>query len=202
MKILLVPLFIFAGFFVQAQSIGESKFHLYGKYSFGGIDTAFYHNYSLTGEWLVHKNIGLNYNVDLILRNDEVHHIHTTMGLLGGPFLILSSWGSNADSSSGSFVPILGILLLALPDGVSFHIPIRYRWDLSPYANVLGLDFVKNRAIDEFYIKYACSFGIRTNYIYRERFTLNGFVETRKTAGMKWGFGLGLGAGILFGTRE
>lgn len=190
-------------FMTSFQSVGQlnEKFiNLTAKYSAGKIDTAIYNNFSFTGEIILHKYVGVNYNFDYLLRNDNVRHIHSSMGLLGGPILIGAGFSNlfDGDSTTRGTMILVGIVILALPDGVSFHIPAGYKVDVSPYANVLGLDFVKNRATNQTYLKYAASFGVKTTYLFNEKFTLAGFVETRKTAGMLWGIGGGIGIGIAF----
>jgi hypothetical protein len=202
MKKKLLLIFIVFSVYSNAQ-LTQHQFHFSTKYSSGSIDSALYNNFSLNFEVIVHNNIGLNYNFDLLFRNDNVHQIHAPMGLIGGPLLMLAGLASGSDStSSGGGLVLLGVLLLVLPDGVSFHIPAGYQWDISPYANLLGIDFIKNRTSNENWIKYACSFGARVNYVLKDKYTFSGFLETRKTAGIPLGIGGGFGIGIAFGERN
>ena len=199
MKKLLVLFF----FLIAIQCFGQlnEKFiNITAKYSLGKIDTANYNNISFTGEIILHKYIGINYNFDYLFRNDNVRHIHSSIGLLGGPILIGAGFSNlfDGDSTTKGRMILVGIAILALPDGISFHIPAGYKIDVSLYANALGLDFVKNRTTNQTYLKYAASFGVKTTYLFNEKFTLAGFVETRKTAGMLWGIGGGIGIGIAF----
>lgn len=149
------------------------------------------------------KYIGLNYNLDLMYRNDQYRHIHAPMGLSGGPILIYSSvvrWlNDDQVGENNSLGFFLGLLMLALPDGVSGHFSPSYKWDISPYANVLGLDFIKNRENGQTSVKYACSFGARVHYSVLDHLTVSGFLETRKAAGHPWGIGGGFGIGYAFG---
>jgi hypothetical protein len=180
------------------------QFNLYGKYSYGFNSATTYNNYGLTGELIVHRHFGLNYNFDFVDRSDDYRQIHTPMGIVGGPLIIAAGLANlfDGDSTSSGGLALVGIVLFFLPEGVSFHQNIGYRWDISPYANILGIDFIKNRATDESWIKYACSFGIRGTYVLKNRITFSPFVETRKTAGVPWGFGAGFGIGVLFGERD
>ncbi|MEY3237359.1 MAG: hypothetical protein RI883_1460 [Bacteroidota bacterium] len=196
--------FLVLFFFLSAiqcfGQLNEKFINLTAKYSVGKIDTVIYNNFSFTGEIILHKYVGVNYNFDYLLRNDNVRHIHSSMGLIGGPILIGAGFSNlfDGDSTSKGTMILVGIAILALPDGVSFHIPASYKIDVSPYANVLGLDFIKNRTTNQSYLKYAASFGVKTTYLFNEKFTLAGFVETRKTAGMLWGIGGGIGVGMAF----
>jgi len=188
---------------VSAQLM-DHKFHLYGRYGFGGVQNTSFSIASLNAEILL-KKIGLNYNFDYQMRKDSINQFHTSMGILGAPVLFgigLSNAVDGDSTSSGAFGILGGLLLLVLPDGVSYHYSPAYKWDLSPYANILGLDFIKDKKTDEFYLKYACSFGVKSTYIISDLITVTGFVETRQAARFGWGFGGGLGLGVLLGKKE
>lgn len=174
------------------------------KYSMGSIDTTIYSNYGFQAEVMVNEYFGISYNFDLLERNDNVRQIHTPMGLLGGPILIAAGFSNSFDGDSttkGLGLVLLGTAMLGIPDGVNFHLPLSPTVDMAIYANVLGIDFIKNRTTDFSTIKYAASFGTKCTYVVRERFTVAGFVETRKTAGIPWSIGGGIGLGVVFGDN-
>jgi len=182
--------------------------HVFAKYSYGIVDSARYHNYSVSGEYFVNEFIGLNYNFDLMFRDDNIRQFHSSVGALAGPPLILIGLLAalankyNPDDSQfnlGALGALLGVLILVAPDGVSLHIPVSYKWDISPYANVLGIDFVRNKNTNHNTFKYAMSFGCKTTYLTFGDITLNAFVETRKVATMGWSFGGGFGIGYAIG---
>lgn len=193
--------------------------HIYTKYTFGKLDTALYNNYAIAGEFFVNEYIGLNYDFELLFRNDNVRHFHSSIGALIGPPLIgigLIAWGQNgsdgADDTDGDGVVdsdfnlgplgvLLGIAILVAPDGVTLHIPVSYKWDVAPYANVLGVDYVWRKK-DFGHFKYAMSFGVKSTYLHQDRYTVNFFAETRKVAGQKWGFGAGFGLGFVLGSTS
>lgn len=198
-----VLILIHSSFFAQ---YAEQSGQIWLKYSLGRVDSAQYNNFSLGGEVLLGKRWGLNYNFDLVFRNDNVFQMHSSVGMILGPFLIgagIVSWAAagdedgdgEKDANLGGIGIVGGLLLFALPEGVSYHFPIRYNWDIAPYANVLGVDYIKNRNTDLWYLRYAATFGTRATYWRDNRFTFNGFFETRKVLGMGWSFGGGLGLG-------
>lgn len=202
---IILMLFLFSSQFSNAQ-LTEKKFHISGKYLVGAIDSSVYQGAGLSMEWHVHRNIGLIYSVDYFQRDNNYRHFHAPMGIIGGPFLILTSFANSSDdedeSSSSGFGALIGVLILALPDGVSAHFSPAYKWDISPYANVLGIDFVKDRTTNNSWIKYSCSFGTRVHYSLSDHVIINSFIETRKVAGHAWGIGGGLGIGYAFVDRE
>lgn len=174
------------------------------KYSMGTIDTATYSNYGFQLEIFLNEYFGINYNFDLMHRNDNVRQFHAPMGLLGGPLVMGAGFVRSVDGDSttkGAGLVVLGVLMLALPDGANFHLPLGPSTDFALYANVLGIDFIKNRTTNEKSVKYAASFGTKVTYLIREQFTVAGFVETRKTAGIPWSFGGGIGIGVLLGNH-
>ena len=203
MKYLTILLLLFTLNFAHSQ-LSEKSFYIEGRYLTGNIDTTIYNGGSLGVEYRFNRYIGINYSFDLLYKNNQFRHIHAPMGLIGGPILIIAGFlnGLSVNSTNSSGFGIgAGILLLALPDGVNFHIPIGYKWDLSVNVNVLGIDFVKDRNSNASWIKYACSFGTKGIYSINENFTASIFLETRKTAGYKWGIGGGAGLGVSFGNR-
>lgn len=194
--IILIPFF-------GITQIEMNKFHVYGKYSCGKIDSAFYNSVSFTGEYMIHKKIGLNYNLDFTHRNDNIFQFHTSMGSVAGPllFVVFASNVAGILNSSGSRFAV-AVLACVLPDGVSFHIPYRYRWDFSPYINFLGFDYVRYKQTGTQAFKYSSSFGFKTSYWFNNNLTLTSFIETRKTRSMGWGIGAGVGIGYTFKARE
>lgn len=213
MKVVIIAVFICFTSIVQGQLI-STKGYVGAKTSVGIIDTAFYINYGITGEYILQNRMGLVYNLEFQKRSDKYKHIHGSIGSLGGPPLILvgllSGLANSADygNSSGSVFGlgylgvVLGILVTVLPDGVSYHIPIGYNGDIAPYANFLGFDYVWNKKVNYSEWKYSCSFGVKASYWHFSNWMLQGFVETRKVASTGWGIGAGLGVSYSIGEAE
>lgn len=197
MRTLIVILFL--PFIVNSQ-IPENKLYLYSKLSTGKVDTAFYSNFSIAGEYLVRPYLGLNYNFDFMHRNDNIFQLHSTVGPIAAPIMFIAQFSNYTNIATGSTAGKLGIVLLALliPDGVSFHIPYQYKYDFSPYFNILGFDYIKDKNLNYKYFRYSASFGFKTSYCYSNNLTLIGFTETRKVSGMGWSLGLGVGIGYTF----
>jgi len=209
--------FVFLLFFFFYQNLTYSqltqkKGYVGFKASYGIMDTSSYQNYGITGEYLFRNRIGLVYNFEFQKRSDNFKHIHASVGSLAGPPLLLIgllSGASNLDqTSSGSIFglgylgAVVGLLITVLPDGVSYHFPIGYNWDISPYANVLGIDYVWNKDLGYKQWKYSCSFGVKGTYWNYNNWMLQGFIETRKVTSTGWGVGLGLGAAFSFGYNQ
>ena len=187
------------------SQLTSNRFNVNTKCSVGKIGSTFYINPALSAEIIIHDRFGLNYNLDLLRRNDLVNQTRVPMGLIGGPIVMAGGFVNLADgdtTNGNGFGILLGILMLALPDGLSFHQPLGYRGDLSPYVNALGIDFIRNKNTDDRSIKYACSFGLKGSFLVKDHFVLSAFLEGRKTAGIPLGFGGGIGLGYAFKNRD
>jgi hypothetical protein len=202
--------FLFDSFSANAQ-LTEKKGYVGFKTSYGFVDTSFYTNYGITGEYIFENRIGLVYNLEYQKRTDNYKHIHASVGTLAGPPLILigllSGLASTNDNTStgalyglGYLGALVGLLITILPDGVSYHIPYGYNGDIAPYANVLGIDYIWNKNLGYSQWKYACSFGVKGTYWHQSNWMLQGFLETRKVASTGWGFGAGLGISYSLGN--
>lgn len=208
MKIIFTLTFLFI-LGINFSQLSECNHSFHFKMSLGKVDSASYQNFSIGGEWMIKKRFGLNYNFDFVHRNDQIYQLHSSAGLIAGPPLIglgiISSIGKtvssgNGDADLGALGVIGGILLLILPEGVSYHIPYRYNWDFAPYLNVLGVDFMKNNKpnVNKGYLRYAATAGLKVSYWNPKNYTFFSFIETRKTAGMGFAYGGGFGIGITF----
>ncbi len=195
---LLILTFIFP-FFVNSQ-LNQQKLYAYTKFSGGIVDSAKYTNLSFGCELLIKPYLALNYNFDFLHRNDSLFQMHLPIGIIAAPIMFLGQMSTINIFGNGNTGAKLGMVLLALliPDGVSFHIPYRYRYDFSPYANILGFDYIKNKNFNSKHIRYAASFGFKTSYCFSNNLTLIAFTETRKVSTMGWSFGGGIGIGYSF----
>jgi hypothetical protein len=189
---------------LSTAQLMDHKFHLYGRCAIGGVQNTSYYLGSLNAE-ILFKKFGLNYNFDYQMRKDAINQFHTSMGILGAPTLLrigISNVADDDTTNSGAFGILGGLLLFALPDGMSYHFSPTYKWDISPYINILGLDFIKDKERNESLLKYACSFGVKSTYVMNELLTFTVYTETRHAARYGWGFGGGMGVGVLLGKKH
>lgn len=207
MKKLLIAIFFLLVVQNTYGQLTENKFHLYGKASYGVMDSSNYINTGIALEFMINKRWGLNYNLEYKYKTDGYSHIHGSAGTLGAPLLFFLSFAipknennnNPSDTTKSNFRPglfIAGILTLIIPDGVSYHIPVKKNIDFSPYVNLLGVDYVFKKDYNDIF--YSLSFGGRATFMLSDKITLNTFVETRKVARIGWGAGGGLGIGFVF----
>ena len=175
----------------------HAKWEFYGKYSYGFVDNTTYSYVGFNMEHQFRPNWTLNWNLEFLNRKDSIFQVHGSMGLIGGPAFM--GWAINHSSFGNGEIGgsiLLGIMIMAAPDGISYHIPISYRWDLSPYANILGFDWVQyNNSEGLKYLMYSASAGVRCTYWFMDRFFAKAFIETRKAGPLGWNVGGGLALG-------
>ncbi len=165
-----------------------------------------YWNTGITGEWFLNDRVGLNYNLEFVRPTNDIFHIHSSLGSIAGPPIlvlgILNDNGTDNVFNFGKYGVALGLLLLVAPDGIAYHFPVGYRWDVSPYANVLGLDWVRNQTLKTNVFKYSISSGVKVTHWFGNRASAHAFVETRKVLSFPWKFGAGFGVGMCLGSSK
>jgi hypothetical protein len=173
-----------------------SKWQHYPKFSMGLTGKTTYVSYGWTSEYQFRPKWTLNWNFDVLARMDSIVQLHGSMGLIGGPAFM--SWAINntwTPKGIGTSI-VLGLMIMAIPEGISYHIPIGYRWDISPYVNVLGFDFVPAASdLGRNYLLYSASAGVRCSYWFADRFFAKAFIEMRKAGFLEFNYGVGVALG-------
>lgn len=184
--------------------LNEHEGHIWMKTGLGYSTKSTYTTIGFNGEYLITRRIGLNYNLEAFIRKDSLIQYHSSVGSLAGPPIILFSLFLKTGNNTfdlGTLGTFAGIAMLVAPDGVCYHIPVGYRVDIAPYVNVLGVDLIRNTHYKFNQFKWANSYGVKSCYWFDNGFTLNAFVESRKTASLPWQFGGGIGIGYAFSPR-
>jgi hypothetical protein len=166
------------------------------EYAKGMWDDELFNQYSLNLGVRVHDYVGLTWNFDLIMREDGTAQWHFPGGPVVGTFVALSVLSVGDIYGAGEL-----FLLALLPDGVTFHIPLNGSWEISPYANVLGFDYIPASRENPDQLLYSGAFGTKVIHYADNRYTSFVFVETRKMEHGEWSYGAGVGLGYLFGSE-
>jgi len=197
--------------FNSNAQLGDYKYHIALKGSMGIIDSSTYKDVGLTMEWRFNQHWSLLYNLDLVKRSDGYRHIHGSMGTIIGPPIILLGLIASSSNNYNNLFPslnykgwgvVVGIAALLMPEGIAYHHNINYRWDVSPYINLLGVDLIRNPLTKQSNLKYAASFGCRTSYSFANHLTAGVFLESRKAAPTGFGIGGGFALGYAFNSKN
>lgn len=200
-----IIILLFLGCTSAWGQLTQKSFRVEASGMFGTYGNSSYYGGSVSACWLISDRVGLRYNFDVLQLNNQTRHVHTPMGLVGGPLLMAGGFSRAFDGDSttrGTFGIVSGLLLLILPEGLSYHQAIGSHFEVSPYANLLGIDFIRNTSDKTSRVKYACSFGVQLTALTFSNLTVHGFVETRKTASVPWGFGGGIGIGWVVSRKS
>jgi hypothetical protein len=152
--------------------------------SVGKIGRDNYYNLSLNSEYFTHRRFSILHSLDYQVKSNGEESVHLWASLPLAVFSIIEpTWG------------IMGLI----PDGISYHIPISSRFDIAPYANVLGVDYVWNDNQSYLDLQYAMSYGLKVSFWASDYWLLQGFFESKKNYSFEyldwndWGFEGGIG---------
>ncbi len=156
--------------------------------------------WNLQAELHLNARWSLLYNYNIGSLDDSNHYLHAPMSLFAvGPvtrFLTQNTY------TIGDFFGSLavGMLTALIPEGIAYHYPLAYRYDLSAYANPLGLAYVfTDIFLLDKAVRYNTNIGCKLTYY--SRFGLLANVHTQLNYMGSYGFypSAGFGLGYAFG---
>jgi hypothetical protein len=159
--------------------------------------------WNLQAEYHLNAHWSLLYNYNLGSLDSTNHYLHAPMSLFAvGPvtrFLTQNTY------TIGDFFGSLavGMLTALIPEGIAYHYPLAYRYDLSAYANPLGLTYVfTDIFLLDKAVRYNTNIGCKLTYY--SRFGLLANVHTQLNYMGSYGFypSAGFGLGYAFGHRS
>jgi hypothetical protein len=159
--------------------------------------------WNLQAEFHLNARWSLLYNYNLGGLDSSKLYVHAPMSLFAvGPVTRFLSQNSFTFSDFLGALAV-GALTALIPEGVAYHYPLAYRYDLSAYANPLGLSLV----FTDFYmldkgVRYHTNLGCKLTYY--SRFGVLANVHTQLNYLGSYGFypSAGFGLGYAFGHRN
>jgi hypothetical protein len=159
--------------------------------------------WNLQGELHLNSHWSLLYNYGIGSFDTYNGYAHLPMSLFAvGPvtrFLTQNAF------TFGDFLGALavGALTALIPEGVAYHYPLAYRYDLSGYVNPLGLAYIfSNNPLEDDAIRYDATAGAKLTYYASFGLHANIHLQTRFTAGYGFYPNAGIGLGYTFGHRS
>ncbi|MFM7007318.1 MAG: hypothetical protein ACKOWX_08690 [Flavobacteriales bacterium] len=159
--------------------------------------------WNLQGELHINARWSLLYNYNLGSIDTNNLYFHAPMSLYAvGPVTRFLAQNSYTITDFFSSLAV-GLLTALIPEGVAYHYPLAYRYDLSTYANPLGLAFVfsTNPALDQ-RIRYQTNVGVKLTYYSRLGLIANVHTQLNYTGYYGFYQSAGLGIGYAFGSRN
>jgi hypothetical protein len=158
----------------------------------------FERGYGINYQFFVSDRVALEYNLSYVVAPHNPNYFK----LYGGSFLLVNTdrtfLSSYVAGSLGEWYAVVAVLLLVIPDGVSYHIPAGKNITISPYVSALSFD------MSEEYDHYNNNLGIRMNMTAFKHLNVAPFAfvqlqhRSRFWGGTRTGFGMGAMLGWKF----
>ncbi|MEN9699194.1 MAG: hypothetical protein RLZZ301_392 [Bacteroidota bacterium] len=159
-------------------------------------------NWGFQGEYHLNSHWSLLFNYSIYLMDSTSGCIHIPMGMAVMPkvtgFLVSTSYTLGGVTSS----ILIGALVALIPEGIAYHYPLKYRWDLAAFANPFGISFYSASNSSEFQKLYDPSTGVKLTYYSRFGIHANVFAQTRFISQFGVYPDAGVGIGYSFGHRR
>ena len=202
MKTLLFVLGLWLCLAAQAQS-DYSKFDLNLQLSSNLYQKQLGPEWNLQGELHLNSRWSLLYNYSIGSFDTYNGYAHAPMSLFAvGPVTRFLAQNSFTFSDFLGALAV-GCLTALIPEGVAYHYPLAYRWDLSACANPLGLAYIfsDDFALDQS-VKYEATAGVKLTYYTPFGLHADAHALARYTGGFGWYPNAGIGLGYSFGHRN
>ncbi|TAL68370.1 MAG: hypothetical protein EPN82_11120 [Bacteroidetes bacterium] len=138
-------------------------------------------------EYFISKNLSLDYWFASNFSSDNTF-IHTPLGLVAGLTLLSETW--KTDYSTYDY---LILLLIILPEGIHYYMPMNEYVNLVSYLNPLGYDYL----VDDYSL--SSTIGVKLEIVPLENISINPFAGLKifyshpsATFGFDFGFLLGI----------
>lgn len=180
-------LLLFTGLLLNAHAQDESRITL----SANTIQDGNFHAYSINPsfELALNDHWNLRYELGFGIRGNKKFYMHTPVTLPVGGILFVAGI-----ETGGNFLNTLGILIMIVPEGVSFDIPLSDSFELSPYIDLNSCEYYLT---PENKLKYRLSgdAGLAGRIHLGDRFCVSAYssLTMLETHGLGFSGGVGLG---------
>ncbi|MPM29189.1 hypothetical protein SDC9_75729 [bioreactor metagenome] len=188
-RIVLVVFIVVACLSVSAQD--ESRITL----SANTIQVDNFHAYSINPsfELALNDHWNLRYELGFGVRGNRKFYMHTPVTLpVGGLLFILGL------SAGGSFINTLGILMMIVPEGVSYDISLTDDLELSPFIDINSCEYYLTPEYNDLQFLLSGDAGIALRMHISDRFYMSAYSSLTMLESKGLGFSGGLGIGYKF----
>lgn len=184
-KLIFIFVFTLATIFAQSQS---AKFSINGNTilnpNFLSYSINPFYEVYLDKHWNIHYSLGLG-----VCDNNKFYIHLSCLAPLGILFL------SDLDDSS-DFIQYLGIILVLLPEGVSYDIPLNKKWVIAPFININSAECFMSSLKGDFNYLLSADAGITIRYYFSDKFYGQIYSSAKIISSKSWGINSGLGFGF------
>ena len=154
--LLLLPIFILSYRITLSQNDGLGEVSFYPHYM-TTFDRKFYAagtNFTI----FINEQWGLEYDFSIGATSDHKFYVHSPLGATAGIWLL-----TNIGEGGGDFFGILGILLIMLPEVISYSISMPENSALKFKISPLGFDYLKKNGKEEIHFSAVASIKYKIN---------------------------------------
>lgn len=140
----------------------------------------------------VSDNFNVRYSIGFGIRGSGKFYMHTPLTAPVGGVLFVSGLGHES-----SFLSVLGIVLIILPEGVSYDFRLSKKVEMSPFLdfNSVELYLTPNNQFD---FKLSADLGIESQIYITDKFYASAHASLTLLESKGLGFSGGIGLGIAF----
>jgi len=188
-KHIFILLFSFA--VLNANSQSESRVSLMAN----TIQVGNFHAYSInpTFELAVSDHFNLRYQLGFGIRGNKKFYMHTPVTAPIGGILFVAGLGGG-----GGFISTLGILLLIVPEGVSYDISVSDNLELSPFIDLNSCEYYLTPEYNTLKWLLSGDAGLSCQLHLSDRFCFSAYTSLTMLESKGLGFSSGLGMGYKF----
>lgn len=191
-RYILISILLLLSFEVSNSETDNSEKHKDKKISFGYRQSLVKHNntgqLNICLEYFISERISLDYSLASNFSSDNLF-IHAPLGLVGGLGLLSESLKSYYNTYD-----YLILLLILVPEGVNFYIPMNEKINLVPYIHPLGFDIVSEDN------SVTSSVGMKLEFAPIANISLNPFAGIKIFYNHQFAT-FGFDIGLLFGVK-
>jgi len=187
----LVFLFFVSFLAFNANAQDESRLSLMAN----TIQVDNFHAYSInpTFELAVSDHFNLRYQLGFGIRGNKKFYMHTPVSAPIGGLLFIAGLGSG-----GSFISTLGILMLIVPEGVSYDISLSDNVELSPFIDLNSCEYYLTPEYNNLKWLLSGDAGVSCQLHLGDRFCFSAYTSLTMLESKGLGFSSGVGLGYKF----
>lgn len=190
MKFFLILFLMFlTGLSLNAQD--ESRITL----SANTIQVDNFHAYSINPsfELALNDHWNLRYDLGFGIRGNRKFYMHTPVTLpVGGLLFVIGL------SGGGSFINTLGILMMIVPEGISYDISLTDNMEVSPFIDLNSCEYFLTPEYNDLQFLLSGDAGFAVRMHVSDRFCMSAYSSLTMLESKGLGFSGGLGIGYKF----
>jgi hypothetical protein len=187
-KLIIISAFLLVGLVAKSQDV---RFSVNGNSILNKTFSAYSINPSL--DVGVGEHFNLHYSLGFGVRGNKKFYMH----LPGLAPVGMIAFVAGLDDYT-NFMTYLGILLILLPEGVSYDIPLNDNWELTPFININSAECFTSGVNNDFNYHLSADGGVAARYYFSDKFFGQVYSSAKIIESKAWGVSGGFGFGLAW----